>query len=104
MKKVINKKMYNTETAECLATFDNGLNKSDFNWIAESLFKTKNGAYFLHGEGGPLTEYSEECGSNSWTGSDEITPLTRDEAVEWAERRNQIGLFADEFADEIDEA
>jgi hypothetical protein len=103
MKQVINKKVYNTETAECLAEYDNGLSGGDFHSLSESLYKTKKGAYFMHGVGGPMTEYAVRNGNNT-SGSSKITPMIREEAIEWAESRKQTHLFDTEFADAITEA
>lgn len=43
MKKIINGKMYNTETATKLGDFWNGLSKSDFRQLSETLYRKKNG-------------------------------------------------------------
>lgn len=93
MKKIINGKLYNTETAIEIGVWSNGHNYSDFQWCEETLYKTKNGKYFIFGEGGPLSPYTETCGNNNWCGSSEITPLTDVEAASWAEKN----LTADEF-------
>lgn len=103
MKQVINRKVYDTETAECLATYDNGLSRSDFRCLSESLYKTKKGAYFLAGEGGPKTRYAEACG-NMTSGSSKIIPLTRDEAIEWCEQYRMTSVLKKEFADALEDA
>lgn len=58
MKKIINGKMYNTETATELGDFWNGLSTSDFRNLSETLYRKKNGEFFLYGQGGAMTEYS----------------------------------------------
>ena len=63
MKQIINGKTYNTETATELGHYWNGLSDSDFRHISESLYRTKNGRYFLAGEGGPMTRYSHPVGA-----------------------------------------
>lgn len=52
MKKIINGKMYNTETATELGDFWNGLSTSDFRNLSETLYRKKNGEFFLYGQGG----------------------------------------------------
>lgn len=37
-KKIIGEKMYNTETAKRLAYWNNGYNRSDFNFTEEALY------------------------------------------------------------------
>jgi hypothetical protein len=103
MRQVIDKKVYNTETAECLAEYDNGLSGRDFHSLSESLYKTKKGTFFLYGVGGPMTEYAVHHG-NETSGSSKITPMTREEAIAWAELRKQTQLFDNEFADAVTEA
>ena len=61
MKKVINGKMYNTETAEQLATWDNGRWNS-FDICEEKLFRKRNGEFFLYGYGGPKSAYAQPDG------------------------------------------
>ena len=50
MKKVINSTLYNTETARKLGNWDNGRYGS-FGYCKETLYRTKSGKYFIHGEG-----------------------------------------------------
>ena len=106
MKKIINRKMYNTETATMLGQYWNGIGSSDFRTLTETLYKTKKGEYFLHGSGGPLSKYSEPCGSNGMCGSEDIIVLTKDQAIDWAEENEVVELFEEngEFADVIEEA
>jgi len=94
MKKIINKKLYDTETAKELAVWDNDYYPNDFNYAVERLYRKRTGEYFLCGSGGPMSQYAERCGSG-WTGGREITPLTYEEAREWAEEK----LDADEYAE-----
>ena len=68
MKKVINGKLYDTATAEQLAEDWNGLSDSDFKCCTETLYKTPKGNYFLHGEGGALTEWAEHNGRSLFLG------------------------------------
>ena len=91
MKKVINGRVYNTETAKRLASWDNGLSYTDFAYCSETLYLTKSAAYFIHGEGGGNSRYGEWHGNSGGPGS-QIVPLTRQEAIEWAEK-----LTGDEY-------
>lgn len=84
--KMINGKRYNTETAQEIAHYSNSSDRRDFHQFEETLYKTPNGAYFLVGEGGPMSKYSRATGQNSWSGSsDNFTPLTRAQALQWCE-------------------
>lgn len=46
MKKIINGKMYNTETAEKLTSWEHSY-RSQVDWYEEMLYKKKTGEYFL---------------------------------------------------------
>lgn len=93
MKKIINRKMYNTETATLIGGWSNGYSYSDFSHCEEDLYKKRTGEFFLHGSGGAMSKYCRSCGQNEWCGGEEIIPLTLEEAMDWAEDH----LGADDF-------
>lgn len=99
MKKIINGKMYNTETAEEYGDDWNGCPTNDFNYSCTTLYKKKTGEFFLHGEGGALSKYSESCGNNSWTGGSKIIPITVDEAKEWTEEHLEADVYIELFGE-----
>ena len=84
MKKIINGKMYNTETARVVGGTGYGC-PSDLDYWKEELYRKKTGEFFLYGEGGPMSKYARYCGQNQWAGGEEIIPLNLEEAQEWAE-------------------
>ena len=92
MKKVINGKMYNTETADLLATWDNG-RWGNFDVLEEKLFRKRNGEFFLYGHGGPRSPYSKFSGDGLEVGGKSIMLLSEKEAREWAEEH----LNGDEY-------
>ena len=59
MKKIINGKMYNTETAKEIGSWNNGRYRSDFYYVGETLYKKKTGELFVFGEGGAASRYAE---------------------------------------------
>ena len=87
MKKVIDGKRYDTATATGVESWDNGLSRNDFRHCSEELYRTKNGNYFLHGEGGAMTRWSESNGNTSW-GSSGIEALSPADALSWLESHN----------------
>lgn len=103
MKKIINGKIYNTKTAEMVVAYDNGLGNRDFKGYSEELYRTKKGAWFLSGEGGPMTKYSRACG-NMTSGGSNIILLSAEEAREWLERRDETDVIEEYFSSEIEEA
>ena len=49
MKKIINGKLYNTETATLIGGFyKGGTGYSDINYIEQKIYQTKKGQYFLY--------------------------------------------------------
>ncbi len=95
MKKIINGKVYDTDTAKLMDIWYNGYQVGDFNSFSEALYLKKTGEFFLHGEGGPMTKYAVATGDNSWSGGQKIIPLTYQAAKEWAEEH----LDGDEYED-----
>lgn len=93
MKKVINGRLYNTDTAVLLGEYTNEYGESTFKYIREFLYRTKSRAYFIHGVGGSLTMYAVSCGNNTWQGGEKIIPMSREAAREWADKN----LTADEY-------
>ena len=92
MKKIINGKTYNTETAKAIGEAGYG-SISDFGFFAEVLYRNCRGTWFLAGHGGPASKYSVSCGQNQWSWGSKIIPMTAEEAREWCEKN----LPADEY-------
>jgi len=103
MKTIIKGKRYDTETATCVAEYSEGYGPDDLQFIEEKLYQTKNGTWFLHGQGGAQTQYSKQHG-NMTTGSERIEPFTIDEAAAWLERTNNCDALEIHFAEKIADA
>ena len=102
MKKIIEGSLYNTATAKLVGEWDNRLGRRDFNYIEESLYLTKSGKYFLHGEGGGNSRYGEWHGNTGGAG-EQIMPLEFDEARQWAENKLEVDEYEQIFG-EVEEA
>ena len=99
MKKVINGALYNTGTAQELGCIEPaGYDYNNFNYFKETLYRTKSGKYFLHGEGHGNSRYGEWHGNIGGWG-EQIRPYTPEEAMEWAEEN----LTADEYEEAFGE-
>ena len=92
MKKIINNKVYSTETAKLLGTWSNAYGVRDFNYCSEELYRKKNGEFFLYGEGNALSKYAQKYVDGMGYG-EKIIPLTYEQAQSWAEEK----LDADEY-------
>ena len=99
MKKIINGRMYNTDTAKRLCSADNGGSCRDFSHWEEELYQKKTGEFFLYGEGGPASKYSRSCGQNEWCGGCDITPMTEQQAREWMEQNATADEYIEVFGE-----
>jgi hypothetical protein len=61
MKKIIDGKRYDTETAECVYRWDNGFLTRDINYRSKALYRTKNGAWFVHRDGAGMSDTDIEA-------------------------------------------
>lgn len=104
MKRTIEGKTYNTETAEEIGYNCSHLYCSDFGWWEETLHKTKKGNYFLHGSGNAMSKYSCPVGNNGSGGDSEIIPMTEEEALEWCEESNNQDSIEKHFSNLVEEA
>ncbi len=98
MKKIINGKSYNTDTAKTLGTYDNGYSNNDFDYCYEELYVKHTGEFFLLGIGGARSKYSMTIG-NSYCGGSEIVPLTVNEAKSWVEKHLTYDKYAEIFGE-----
>lgn len=92
MKKIINGRLYNTETAPEVAYYWNGLGGSDFRNLTKRLHRKKNGEFFFWVSGGPMSEAGESYGGMIHSG-EKIVPCSDDEAREFCE----ANLDADDY-------
>ena len=105
MKRIIDGKTYNTETAEIICDTGNDEYSTDFRHERSDLFVTKKGAYFVAGNGGALSRFAVPDG-NGYRGGAGIIPLSRDEAFTEIQRcaGYDADLIAEYFGDMVMEA
>ncbi|MBL0103621.1 MAG: hypothetical protein IPP51_07640 [Bacteroidetes bacterium] len=103
MKRIIDKKVYDTETATWIATDAFG-NYDNFRSFEETLYRTANGNYFLKYRGGPLSKYAVDEGTEGKRGDSGIIVFSHDEAFEWLVSARESELAAELFPDKITEA
>ncbi len=84
MKKIINNRKYDTETAkEIFTAGSKSLGCNDMSWWTETLYKKETGEFFIYGKGGAMSKWSSPHGNNIYGPGDGIEPLTEQEAREW---------------------
>ena len=66
-------------------------------WSAMLLKTPRSGRYFIVGEGGPLTRFAQGAGRNRWEGGADLIPLTRDQAMVFAETYLTAAVVEEEF-------
>lgn len=63
-KKIINGRMYNTDTTEVLGSWDNGYPRGDFSFEEQTLHKKKTGEYFVYAYGGAQSNFGDCYGGH----------------------------------------
>lgn len=103
MKKYINGKKYDTETAREVGSASHG-SRRDYGWYQETLYRKKTGEYFLHGEGNAASPYKERNEAmHMWGPGSAIRPLTFDEARAWAEEYLEADEYEETFGEIADD-
>lgn len=98
MNKVINGKRYDTDKAKLVGSTDNGRAWMDLDYYAESLYKKRTGAFFLHLAGGARSPIAESRDGGS-IGAERIRPVELEEARKWAEDHIDADGYAALFGD-----
>jgi len=104
MKKIIAGFRYDTDKAIAIGSHSHG-NRRDFSSWEATLYKTKrSGKFFLAGEGGPMSRYARSLGNNETSGGEQIDPMTKDEALAWAEQYLDADVIEKHFPDSVQDA
>lgn len=98
MKKIIDGKLYNTESAKEMGSYMYS-GPRDFNFFKETLYRKKTGEYFIHGKGGPASKYAKTVSQNNWTGGQQIIPVSYKKAKEWAENYLEVEEYEKIFGE-----
>lgn len=105
MKAIIDGKRYDTATAIKLASASSNVGRSDFGYWSDELYQTpRSKVFFLAGEGHARSHYAKNLGGGSWGAGEKITPMTRAEAMAWAERNLSADEVEEIFAEDIQDA
>lgn len=98
MKKIIDGKKYDTTTATKIYEWSDGY-ANDFAYIEETLYRKRNGEYFIHGYGGAMSRYATPAGQNSWSDGSMIIPVSYDSARDWMEQHADVEDYEREFGE-----
>ena len=97
MKKIIDGKMYNTETAKEIGNWSNNSSYNDFSYCEETVYRKKTGEFFLRGEGGAMSRYARDCSDNTSGYGRRIVPIDLERAKEWVERHCSTETYEELF-------
>jgi hypothetical protein len=104
MIQIIDGRRYNTETATQVYAYSNGVGSNDFQYLRETLYRTPKGSWFIHYDGGAMTQYARSCGRNSRCGDSGLKAMTPDQAYAWLELHFQTDAIEEYFADRVQDA
>lgn len=100
MRKIVNGRIYDTETAEYLCDLSpSGFMRGDFQWEDTALYRSPKGQYFLAGEGGARSRWGREHGQNGWISGSGMELIDEDRAkflvAEMYKAEKYIELFGE---------
>ena len=97
MRKIINKKMYDTDTAEFVEVFENTPYRSNAYYFKEKLYRKKTGEFFLYGYGNAASKYCQSDAVGMREPGKKIVPMSEDEAKTWVERYCDVDTYIELF-------
>ena len=108
MKKIIQGIRYDTDKATLIGEASADCPMNDFGYWEAALYRApRSGRHFLAGSGGPMSRYGRGgmgAGGNETHGGDRIDPMTKEEAMRWAEEYLYPEEVEEHFGDMIEEA
>ena len=108
MIQVVDGKKYNTKTATEVFERSNCDDVTNFRYRQKTLYRTKNGAWFIYHQGGPMTDMAVSTPDNTIEGSSNIEPVSDDDAFGFlqahSEYRAALAAIEHYFADRVVDA
>lgn len=99
MNRFIDGRRFDTDRAKPIAEWQNMSDQTSFDYLRETLYRKKNGEYFLHGEGHANTRYGNWQGNTGGWG-EKIMPMSPGDARLWAESHLTAEGYADIFGEQ----
>lgn len=99
MRKVIDSKIYDTETAEAVCETESIHDGQSALNVQTSLYRTKKGTFFVAGEGGPGSQWRRQVEQNSWTGGSGMRLIHDDQARRLVELHSDPETYARLFGE-----
>lgn len=103
MKKIVGGKVYDTANSKILCNISpityRDVGRSDFRWDKTYLYRTKNGRFFIAGEGGPLSQWGTGDGNYGYSSGSGLKPIQELEArrltEEFGDTETYISVFGE---------
>jgi hypothetical protein len=103
LKKIFDGKVYDTDNSKILCNISprqyRYVGRSDFRWDETYLYRTKNGRFFIAGEGGPLSQWGTPEGNHGFTSGSGLKPIQEIEArrltEEFADTETYVSVFGE---------
>ena len=100
MRKIIDGKTYNTETATFVCDVSGNVSdRGNFHYDSTSLYRSPKGQFFIAGHGGPLSTWAVSTGQNSWSGGEGLRLVEADEARAMCERHAKPETYQEYFGE-----
>lgn len=104
MRKVVNGRVYDTDTAQLVCEWDNGEMPTGLAYVCHGLYRKKTGEFFLHVHGGPATSWAKPTETGGTRGAEHVVLATYDEARELVERNADADVYEELFGLADDES
>ena len=101
MRQVIDGKLYDTDIAALLHSWDNGRYGNDFRSRSKALYRTFTGALFIHHQGGPMTDMARSVGDSMGSG-ESLEPISVPDAIGFLESHDGTAVLLEYFPDHVD--
>lgn len=96
MRKIIDGKLYDTDTATKICEIYCPHHRGDFQWHDTALYRTKNNAFFLAGRGGAASMWARAVPSGS-TGGEGLRAVSIEEAKRLVEQNADVATYEEAF-------
>lgn len=97
MKKRIDGRIYNTETATLIAEHNNGKARNDLAFQEEQLYRKKNGEFFIYGCGNANSWYAQPTKDGWYRSGEQIVPIDAESAERWGRKHMTTDKYSTVF-------
>jgi len=99
MNKILDGVRYNTEAAIEIGSASQSYKGDCRYWKATLYVTPRSKRFFIAGTGGPMSRFAQSAGVNQWSGGSDLIPMSKEDALEWAEDFLTIGEIEKHFSD-----